>query len=131
MAAFFMAKGDVDAVIVGADRIAANGDAANKIGTYALAVLCKYHDIPFYVAAPRSTIDRALSDGSQIPIEQRSAQEVTHVRGQSIAPQDVQVAHPAFDVTPSHLIRAIITEAGVVKAPYIESIAGIFESPAP
>ena len=123
MAAYFMAKGEVDAVIVGADRVAANGDAANKIGTYGLAVLCAYHDIPFYVAAPLSTIDPQIPDGSHIPIEQRSAREVTHVRTVSIAPQDVPVAHPAFDVTPSALITALITQHGVIQAPYNQGIA--------
>lgn len=123
MAAYFMAKGEVDAVIVGADRVAANGDAANKIGTYALAVLCAYHSIPFYVAAPLSTIDPAIPDGSHIPIEQRSAHEVTHVRQVSIAPEGVQVAHPAFDVTPASLITALITQHGVIHTPSTEGIA--------
>lgn len=125
MAAFFMAQGKVDAVIVGADRIAANGDTANKIGTYGLAVLCQYHKIPFYVAIPISSLDRSLSDGSQIPIEQRSAEEVTHVRGQSIAPDRIEVAHPAFDVTPASLITAIITERGVLRPPFVSSIAAL------
>lgn len=123
MAAYFMAKGEVDAVIVGADRVAANGDAANKIGTYGLAVLCAYHSIPFYVAAPLSTIDPSIPDGSHIPIEQRAAHEVTHVRDVHIAPEHVQVAHPAFDVTPASLITALITQHGVIKDPSEEAIA--------
>lgn len=125
MAAYFMAKGQVDAVIVGADRIVANGDTANKIGTYGLAVLCKHHNIPFYVAAPLSTLDVTIPDGSDIPIEQRSADEVTHVRGQAIAPAQINVAHPAFDVTPGTLISAIITEHGVVKPPYTGALTAL------
>lgn len=126
MAAHFMQRGEVDAVIVGADRIAADGSTANKIGTYALAVLCKHHDIPFYVAAPLSTIDMEITHGKDIPIEQRRAREVTHVQGEAIAPEGVQVAHPAFDVTPGELVTAIITEEGVIRAPYITSLAELF-----
>lgn len=122
MAAHFMQRGEVDAVIVGADRIAANGDTANKIGTYALAVLCRHHDIPFYVAAPLSTMDWTLPDGSGIPIEERSQSEVLEVRGASIAPAGMRARHPAFDVTPGALISAIITERGVVRAPTIEAL---------
>jgi methylthioribose-1-phosphate isomerase len=123
MAGHFMKAGEVDAVIVGTDRVVANGDIANKIGTYSLAVLCEHHGIPFYVAAPVSTIDFETQSGDQIPIEQRSAREVTHVKDQAIAPDGVQVAHPAFDVTPHELISAIITEDGVVQAPYREGLA--------
>ncbi len=118
MAGYFMQKGEVDAVIVGTDRVAANGDIANKIGTYSLAVLCKFHNIPFYVAAPISTIDPDTPTGSGIVIEQRSSVEVTHIRGQSIAPEGVDVSHPAFDVTPGELVSAIITEDGIFRAPY-------------
>lgn len=128
MAAYFMAQGQVDAVIVGADRIVANGDTANKIGTYGLAVLCKHHHIPFYVAAPLSTFDVTIPDGSRIPIEQRSAIEVTHVRGQAIAPEQIQVAHPAFDITPGLLIDAIITEHGVIKRPYEGALDALIQA---
>lgn len=128
MAAYFMARGEVDAVIVGADRIAADGSAANKIGTYGLAVLCKHHGIPFYVAAPLSTIDLEITEGSQIPIEQRSAREVTHVGERALAPEGIAVAHPAFDVTPGDLITAIVTEEGVAQAPYEQSIAALFDA---
>mgnify|MGYP001545071616 FL=1 len=113
-----MARGMVDLVVVGADRIAANGDVANKIGTYQLAILCKHHNIPFYVAAPVSTIDLEIKDGSQIPIEERSSEEVTAIKGVQIAPKGVQALHPAFDVTPADMITAIITDKGVLKAPY-------------
>lgn len=122
MAGYFMRRGDVDCVIVGADRIVANGDVANKIGTYTLAVLAQAHGLPFYVAAPTSTIDLSLSTGDAIPIEQRDPYEVTHVAGQLLAPAGVEAAHPAFDVTPHHLITAIITEQGVLKPPYSESL---------
>lgn len=118
MAGFMMSRGEIDCIIVGADRIVANGDVANKIGTYSLAVLANAHAIPFYVAAPTSTIDLQLASGSQIPIEQRSSEEVTHLAGQPIAPAGVVAAHPAFDVTPHHLIAAIITERGVIKPPF-------------
>jgi methylthioribose-1-phosphate isomerase len=122
MAAHLMQRGEVDAVIVGADRIAANGDTANKIGTYGLAVLCKHHGLPFYVAAPLSTMDWELEDGCAIPIEERSAAEVVQVRGVEIAPAGMMARHPAFDVTPGELITAIITERGVVHRPTIESM---------
>ena len=112
---------DICAIVVGADRIAANGDTANKIGTYQMAVLAREHGVAFYVAAPISTLDLSLSSGDAIPIEERSPEEVTHVRGVRIAP-DVPVAHPAFDVTPSHLITAIITERGIARAPYTKSL---------
>jgi methylthioribose-1-phosphate isomerase len=118
MAAYFMARGEVDLVITGADRIAANGDTANKIGTYGLAVLAHAHDIPFYIAAPNSTIDTAIPDGRDIPIEQRAAAEVTELAGQRIAPPGVAAANPAFDVTPARYITAIITEQGIFKPPY-------------
>jgi len=117
-----MSKGKIGAVIVGADRIAANGDTANKIGTYSVAILAKEHGIPFYVAAPFSTVDLETSDGSQIPIEQRAATEVTHLAGRQIAPDNVQVENPAFDVTPAKYITAIITERGVARAPFTESL---------
>ncbi len=110
------------AVVVGADRIAANGDTANKIGTYQIAVLAREHSVPFYVAAPVSTFDLSIPSGEQIPIEERSAEEVTHIGGTRIAPP-VHAAHPAFDVTPARLIAAIITERGVARAPYEESLA--------
>ena len=123
MAGHFMARGQVDLVLVGADRIAANGDTANKIGTYTLAVLAREHGIPFYVVAPTSTIDLGLPDGSQIPIEERRPEEVTHLGGQPIAPAGVRAANPAFDVTPARLISAIVTEAGVCRPPYERSLA--------
>ncbi len=128
MAGAFLAKGEVDAVIVGADRIAANGDTANKIGTYALAVLANYHQVPFCVAAPISTIDPAIADGSEIPIEERHTEEVTHIQGTRIAPQDVEVRNPAFDVTPAALITAIVTEKGVLRAPYSKAIENVLHS---
>jgi methylthioribose-1-phosphate isomerase len=126
MAGYLMKKGDVDAVVVGADRIAANGDAANKIGTYMVAVLAKAHNIPFYVAAPLSTIDLNTATGDGIPIEERDRREVTHVREQQLAPDGVGVSNPAFDVTPNELIAAIITDKGVVRAPYSESLKALF-----
>jgi methylthioribose-1-phosphate isomerase len=127
MAGYFMQQGQVDAVIVGTDRVAANGDVANKIGTYSLAVLCKYHNIPFMIAAPLSTIDLNTPTGAEIPIEQRSSVEVTHIRGQAIAPDGITAAHPAFDVTPASLITAIVTEKGVAQAPYGESLKALFD----
>src|SRR5271167_273202 len=127
MVGHFLKTGNVGAVIVGADRIAANGDTANKIGTYQIAVLAKEHGVPFYVAAPVSTFDLTISSGEQIPIEERSAEEVTHIRGVRIAP-DVPAAHPAFDVTPARLISAIICERGVARAPYAESLRRLAES---
>ncbi len=123
MAASFMARGLVDCVIVGCDRVAANGDTANKIGTYSLAVLAHYHGIPFYVAGPTSSIDLRLPDGSVIPIEERDPHEMTHIGGQPITPAGVPVANPSFDVTPAHLITAIITEQGVASAPFGLSLA--------
>ena len=127
MAAHLMQKGVVDAVITGTDRVAANGDVANKIGTYGLAVLCDYHRIPFYVASPLSTIDRETSSGADIPIEERSRAEVTEIGATSIAPDQIDVAHPAFDVTPAELVTAIVTEAGVVTSPDEEKIRRLFD----
>jgi methylthioribose-1-phosphate isomerase len=121
MVGHFLKTGKVGAIVTGADRIAANGDTANKIGTYQIAVLAKENNVPFYIAAPISTFDMSIADGRQIPIEERSAEEVTHIQGVRIAP-DVPAAHPAFDVTPSRYIAAIFTERGVAKAPYTESL---------
>lgn len=115
MAAQVMKEGRVDAVITGADRVAANGDAANKIGTYALAVLARFHDLPFYIAAPTSSFDLSLESGQMIPIEQRSASEITHGFGRRTAPENIAVYNPAFDVTPASLITAIITEHGIIQ----------------
>ncbi len=123
MAAQVMKEGRVHCVVTGADRVAANGDAANKIGTYGVAVLAKHHGIPFYVAAPSSTFDLSLADGRQIPIEQRSSDEITVSFGKRTVPQGVDVYNPAFDVTPAVLISALITEKGVVKKPTTESVA--------
>ena len=125
-----MRHGKVDLVVVGADRIAANGDTANKIGTYGVAVLAREHGVPFYVAAPLSTIDLDTPDGSGIPIEERSAKEVTHVGGTQVAPDGAQVWNPAFDVTPHKLIAGIITERGICRPPYTESLKRIFEEAA-
>jgi len=122
MAGAMMRKGDVDLVVVGADRIAANGDTANKIGTYTIAVLAKEHGIPFYVAAPSSTIDLSTKDGDAIPIEERDAREVTHVGSNQLAPHGVHVRNPSFDVTPHKYNTAIITEHGVFRPPFIESL---------
>jgi methylthioribose-1-phosphate isomerase len=130
MAGAIMAQGKIQAVIVGADRIAANGDTANKIGTYSVAILAKEHGIPMYIAAPFSTVDLETPDGSGIPIEQRAASEVTHLGGQQIAPTGVEVENPAFDVTPARYIRAIITERGVATAPFNESLAKLGEAKA-
>src|SRR5208283_2505179 len=121
MVGHFLKTGKVGAIVTGADRIAANGDTANKIGTYQMAVLAKENNVPFYIAAPISTFDLSIPDGEHIPIEERSAAEVTHIQGVRIAP-DVPAAHPAFDVTPSRYIRAIFTERGVAQAPYSESL---------
>lgn len=123
MAAHFMKTERIDGVIVGADRIAANGDTANKIGTYSLAVLAKQHGIPFYVAAPIATIDLRTATGEGIPIEERSAEEVTHIRGVAIAPKNITARHPAFDVTPAEFIAAIITERGAVLPPYSKTLS--------
>jgi methylthioribose-1-phosphate isomerase len=122
MAGAMMKQGKIGAIVVGADRIAANGDVANKIGTYTVAVLAKEHGIPFYVAAPISTVDLATPDGSGIPIEQRSSREVTHIAGRQMVPDGVSVENPAFDVTPAKYVAAIITERGIARAPYEESL---------
>ncbi|HTY59235.1 MAG TPA: S-methyl-5-thioribose-1-phosphate isomerase [Bacteroidota bacterium] len=128
-AASVLRRGDVQAVIVGADRIAANGDTANKVGTYPLAVLASRHGVPFYVAAPTSTIDPSLGDGSGIPIEERDPVEVTHVGGIRVAASGVSVFAPAFDVTPASLVSAIITERGVLRAPYGKTIGAAMRAP--
>jgi len=129
MAGYFMSKGRISAVIVGADRIAANGDTANKIGTYSVAILAKEHGIPFYVAAPFNTIDLATASGELIPIEQRAAREVTHVGGKQVTPNGVRIENPAFDVTPARNITAIVTERGVLRAPFGESIRAMANEP--
>jgi methylthioribose-1-phosphate isomerase len=125
MAGALMRLGNVDLVVVGADRIAANGDVANKIGTYGVAVLAKEHGIPFYVAAPISTVDLQTPDGSGIPIEERNDKEVTHVGSSRVTPEGARIRNPAFDVTPSKYITAIITERGIARAPYEESLAAL------
>ncbi len=125
MAGHFMQQGKIRAVIVGADRIASNGDTANKIGTYSVAVLAHENGIPFYVAAPLSTLDMSLASGEQIPIEERSSAEVTRWAGVAIAPVGVEARHPAFDVTPERYITAIITEKGVARAPFIDSLRAL------
>jgi methylthioribose-1-phosphate isomerase len=125
MAGYLMSKGEIDCVIVGADRIAANGDTANKIGTYSVAVLAKEHNIPFYVAAPTSTVDLSRADGSAIPIEERGSSEVTHCGGHPIAPAGVPVRNPAFDVTPARYISAIVTERGVVQGDFLAGLAQV------
>jgi methylthioribose-1-phosphate isomerase len=122
MAGHFLQSGRIGCVVVGADRIAANGDVANKIGTYSVAVLAKENNVPFYVAAPISTLDLTLASGDLIPIEERAGKEVTHVGGVHVAPDDIGVANPAFDVTPNRYITGIITERGVARAPYTESL---------
>jgi methylthioribose-1-phosphate isomerase len=122
MAGHYLARGEVSAIVVGADRIAANGDTANKIGTYSLAVLARENGIPFYVAAPTTTLDLSIPDGSHIPIEERSSEEVVSIGGVSIAPNGVSARHPAFDVTPARYITAIVTERGVHRAPYQGSL---------
>ena len=128
MAGHIMSQGKIQAVIVGADRIAANGDTANKIGTYSVAILAKEHNIPFYVAAPFSTVDLETPDGSKIPIEERSSTEVTHLGGKQIAPTGVDVRNPAFDVTPAKYITAIITERGVARAPFSEALRSLSQA---
>ncbi|HSB79256.1 MAG TPA: S-methyl-5-thioribose-1-phosphate isomerase [Candidatus Methylomirabilis sp.] len=122
MAGYFMGRGQVDLVVVGADRIARNGDVANKIGTYGVSLLARAHGIPFYVAAPISTLDLSLTDGSEIPIEERASEEVTHIGGRRLAPAGIRVANPAFDVTPASCVDAIITERGIARAPYDVSL---------
>ncbi len=128
MVGHFLKSGRIAAAVVGADRIAANGDTANKIGTYSMAVLAREHNVPFYVAAPTSTLDLAIPSGEQIPIEERPAEEVTHIQGVRIAP-DVDVANPAFDVTPARLVTAIITERGIARPPYTESLRRLAAAP--
>ena len=129
MAGAMMSQGKIGAIVVGADRIAANGDVANKIGTYTVAVLAKEHGIPFYVAAPISTVDLATPDGSKIPIEQRDAREVTHIAGRQMVPDGVEIENPAFDVTPAKYVNAIITERGIARAPYTESLHYLAQEP--
>jgi methylthioribose-1-phosphate isomerase len=125
MAGHYMKAGKINAVITGADRITANGDTANKIGTYTLAVLAKENGIPFYIAAPVSTIDASLKTGDEIPIEERKPEEVTHFHGKRIAPEGVGALNPAFDVTPHRYITAIITDKGILRPPYTKSIKNI------
>jgi len=127
MAGYLMSRGEIDCVIVGADRIAANGDVANKIGTYTVAVLAREHNLPFYVAAPVSTIDLNIPDGSQIPIEERDPTEVTHSGGRQLAPAGIAVRNPAFDVTPARLVSAIITDRGVVSGDYLQGLREVVE----
>jgi methylthioribose-1-phosphate isomerase len=127
MAGYFMRGGGVDCAITGADRIAANGDTANKIGTYTLAVLAKENNIPFYIAAPVSTIDISIKTGEKIPIEERQSEEVTHFQGRRVAPEGVNAVNPAFDVTPHKYITAIITDKGIIREPYLEGIKKINE----
>jgi methylthioribose-1-phosphate isomerase len=127
MAGHVMKSGKVDVVVVGADRIAANGDTANKIGTYMVAVLAKKHAVPFYVAAPITTLDLSLKSGEEIPIEERDTKEVTHIREHQLGPEGVDVHNPAFDITPNELIDAIITDRGVARAPYVESLRALTE----
>ncbi len=127
MCSYFMKKGMIDMVCVGADRIAANGDAANKIGTYTVAIAAKYHNIPFYVAAPLSTIDTSIKSGDEIVIEERSHDEVTHINGKPICAQGVNIINPGFDVTPHELITGIITEKGILRPDYNNSIAEVFK----
>src|SRR5574344_1547990 len=127
MCSYFMKKGMIDLVIVGADRIAANGDTANKIGTYTVAICAKYHNVPFYVAAPLSTIDTNIKSGEEIPIEERNAEEVTHINGKRICAPKAKVINPGFDVTPNELIAGIITEKGILRPDYNQYIKKIFE----
>ena len=127
MCSYFMKKGMIDMVCVGADRIAANGDTANKIGTYTLAIAAKYHNIPFYIAAPLSTIDPSIKSGDEIPIEERAREEVTHINGKIICAPEVNIINPGFDVTPHELITGIITEAGILRPDYKNSIAEAFQ----
>lgn len=126
MCSYFMSKGMIDMVVVGADRIAANGDTANKIGTYTVAIAAKYHNVPFYIAAPLSTIDTSIKTGAEIPIEERSHEEVTHINGERICAEGINVINPGFDVTPHELIAGIITEKGILRPDYNKSIAEAF-----
>ena len=127
MCSYFMSKGMIDMVVVGADRIAANGDTANKIGTYTVAIAAKYHNVPFYIAAPLSTIDISIKSGKEIPIEERSHDEVTHINGDRICAKDVNIINPGFDVTPHELITGIITEKGILKPDFTTSIINAFK----
>lgn len=127
MCSYFMKKGMIDMVVVGADRIAANGDTANKIGTYTVAIAANYHNIPFYIAAPLSTIDTSIATGDEIVIEERSREEVTHINGKIICAPDVNIINPGFDVTPHELIAGIITEKGILRPDYNKSIADVFK----
>ena len=127
MCSYFMNKGMIDMVVVGADRIAANGDTANKIGTYTVAIAAKYHNIPFYIAAPLSTIDTSITSGKEIPIEERSHEEVTHINGKRICAEGVNIINPGFDVTPHELIAGIITEKGILRPDYNKSISEAFK----
>ncbi len=127
MCSYFMSKGLINMVVVGADRIAANGDTANKIGTYTVAIAAKYHNIPFYIAAPLSTIDISIKTGKEIPIEERSHDEVTHINGDWICAKNVNIINPGFDVTPNELITGIITEKGILKPNFTDSIKKVFE----
>ena len=129
MAGYRMRRGGVDAVIVGADRIAANGDVANKIGTYSLSVLARENRVPFYVAAPLSTVDFRLPTGGEIPIEERDPREMTHLVGQRLAPEGIEVWNPAFDITPAANVTAIVTDRGVIRAPYLTSLEATRQSP--
>ena len=126
MCSYFMSKGMIDMVVVGADRIAANGDTANKIGTYTVAIAAKYHNVPFYIAAPLSTIDTSIKTGAEIPIQERSHEEVTHINGKRICAEGINVINPGFDVTPHELIAGIITEKGILRPDYNKSIAEAF-----
>jgi methylthioribose-1-phosphate isomerase len=128
MCSYFMKKGMIDMVVVGADRIAANGDTANKIGTYTVAIAAKYHNIPFYIAAPLSTIDISIKTGAEIPIEERSHEEVTHINGKRICAEGINIINPGFDVTPNELIAGIITEKGILRPDYKSSIKKAFEN---
>jgi methylthioribose-1-phosphate isomerase len=130
MAGHLFQKGSIDLCLVGADRIAANGDVANKIGTYQVAVLAYAHGVPFYVAAPTSTVDLSIPGGDHIPIEERDPSEMTHVGGRRVVPEGVPVIHPAFDVTPHRLVTAIVTERGVARPPYSESLPALCGAPA-
>jgi methylthioribose-1-phosphate isomerase len=127
MAGYFLQKGIINCVVVGADRIAANGDVANKIGTYPLSVLAKENGVPFYVAAPVSTLDLSIPDGSHIPIEERDPDEVRRIKGIAITPSDVRVANPAFDVTPGRYVHAIITDRGIARAPFGNSLRKLMQ----
>jgi methylthioribose-1-phosphate isomerase len=129
MAGWLMKNDEIDLVLVGADRIARNGDAANKIGTYGLAILSKWHNLAFYVAAPTSTIDITLTHGEDIPIEERAPEEVTHFRGKRVTPKGIKVFNPAFDVTPHYLIHGIITEKGIIRKPFHKNLKKIFATP--